>query len=131
MFVTGNDSYPNINISLNKQILWYIPKQIWWYIPKANYIFNLVQIFTSHLNLQLFQITQLKIEHNPFAKGFREPGTATQAAEERHESKDINHVIIALDSYGAPPFLAAGGTIQHTQSSNSKNNCEFNIISFI
>lgn len=68
------------------------------------------------------KITQLKIEHNPFAKGFREPGTATQAAEERHESKDINHVIIALDSYGAPPFLAAGGTIQHTQSSNSKNN---------
>ncbi|KAL5265193.1 hypothetical protein ACHWQZ_G006073 [Mnemiopsis leidyi] len=68
------------------------------------------------------KITQLKIEHNPFAKGFREPGTATQAAEERHESKDINHVIIALDSYGAPPFLAAGGSIQHTQASTTKTN---------
>ena len=79
-------------------------------------------------NQQTFQITQLKIEHNPFAKGFREPGTATQAAEERHESKDINHVIIALDSYGAPPFLAAGGSIQHTQASTTKTNCEYRVL---
>nr|AHA51345.1 T-box domain-containing protein [Euplokamis dunlapae]AHA51346.1 T-box domain-containing protein [Euplokamis dunlapae]AHA51347.1 T-box domain-containing protein [Euplokamis dunlapae] len=70
------------------------------------------------------KITQLKIEHNPFAKGFREPGTATQAAEERHESKDISHVIIALDSYGSPPFLAAGGVIQHTQHATPKSNCK-------
>nr|CAE45769.1 Tbx2/3 protein [Pleurobrachia pileus] len=71
------------------------------------------------------KITQLKIEHNPFAKGFREPGTATQAAEERHESKDVNHVIIALEHYGAPPFIAAGGSIQHTQAPAGKSSCKY------
>uniref|UniRef100_V9PPI9 [histone H3]-dimethyl-L-lysine(36) demethylase n=1 Tax=Bathyctena chuni TaxID=1403704 RepID=V9PPI9_BATCU len=73
------------------------------------------------------KITQLKIEHNPFAKGFR-AGTATQAAEERYNSKNIN-VTIVLDSYGTAPFLAAGGAIhtsgdhiQHTQHNTTKSN---------
>ena len=33
----------------------------------------------AFLYLFLFQITQLKIDHNPFAKGFRETGAGKSA----------------------------------------------------
>ncbi|KAL5264890.1 hypothetical protein ACHWQZ_G005841 [Mnemiopsis leidyi] len=72
-------------------------------------------------------ITEMKIANNPFAKGFRAPGTATQAAGDRHEAKGTENIVIELETYGAPPFLAAGGAVKHTACGKSTVKTESNL----
>lgn len=81
--------------------------------PFKTFIFPETAFFAV-TTYQSTRITEMKIANNPFAKGFRAPGTATQAAGDRHEAKGTENIIIELDNYGAPPFLAAGGTIKFT-----------------
>lgn len=82
------------------------------YCPFKTFIFPETAFFAV-TTYQSTKITEMKIAYNPFAKGFRVPGTATQAAGDRHEAKGTENTVIELDEYGAPPFLAAGGTIRH------------------
>ena len=62
---------------------------------------------------------ELSLNLPSLAKGFRAPGTATQAAGDRHEAKGTENIVIELETYGAPPFLAAGGAIKHTACGKS------------
>ena len=86
--------------------------------PFKTFIFPETAFFAV-TTYQSTNITEMKIANNPFAKGFRAPGTATQAAGDRHEAKGTENIVIELDSYGAPPFLAAGGAIKHTACGKS------------
>ena len=68
--------------------------------------------FYACTTYQSAKITEMKITNNPFAKGFRNPGTATQAASDRHGARATTNMIIELSEFGKPPFLAAGGSIK-------------------
>ena len=91
--------------------------------PFKTFIFPETQ-FYAVTTYQSTRITEMKISNNPFAKGFRNPGTATQAASDRHGARGTTTMFIHLNAYGMPPFLAAGGAVRKAVKRFDSTKCK-------